>query len=198
MRKTFKSVIIAISIVCMGGVVTSCGDDNDGGLFGGIINIIQNLFNTGESYTYTGVGTAYTMTGSSETAQWQLVNAETTSFNNAQTVLTIGNNTGTLTLPNLTDGKVTFKDVVIYNLALNNEDASKTRFDFGENTSIDGSIVIDGTTYSAANLYIEQEKTYVTTTNIALEFSIYFDDNEDGDYSKVVNFTYEGVAEATE
>ena len=185
MKKTIKLAVLALATLTMGSVMTSCDE---------VTNLIQQLFNPGETYTYTGTGEAYTMNGSSKTGEWQLINENKTALTSAQVVLKCGSNTGTITLPNITDGKASMQNGVIYNLALNNENASKTTFDFGENTSIDGSLVIDGKTYTAANLYIEQEKTYVTTTKMVLEFSIYFDDDEDGDYSKVVNFTYEGAA----
>ncbi len=187
MKKAFKLLAIAFAALSLGTVMTSCGEDEN------IIDRILNWFKGGETYTYTGKGEVYTMDGLYSTSQWTMINDSATTVTDATVTMTVNSQTINLALPNMTDGKATIQDVVLYNLVPNNTDATKTRFDFGESTSIDGKLIIGDKTYETKNLYIEDKTTYVTTTDIVLELSIYFDDDDDNDYEKVVNFTYTGA-----
>ena len=49
MKKTLKLVVIAMAVVAMGGVTTSCSEDSP------LLNIIRNLFNPGVFICFTGV-----------------------------------------------------------------------------------------------------------------------------------------------
>lgn len=197
MKKTFKILAVAFAVLSMGAVMTSCDEDSTGGLIDRIINLLRNT-----TYTYSGSGEAYTMNdtnnGSSPTPQWKLINDDKTALTNAIVTVNSGSNTASIALPTpINDGKATITEVVIYDLVLNNDDPTKTKFEIGETSSIVGTLKIGSNTYEAKTLYIEPT-TYVTTTNIDLGFSIYFDDDDDGVYTKVVNFTYQGTAQTTE
>ncbi len=191
MKKTFKLLAIAFAAMSMGTVMTSCSEDGSGGFLSRIFNLFNN-----DTYTYTGQAVVYTMSGSSNTNTWNRLRNNDAVINNATVTINSSSSTASIALPTpITDGDVTITEVVIYDLALNNSDATKTTFDFGENTSIVGKLKIGNDTYDAKNLYIAPDKTYATTTNISLELQVYFDDNEDGDYTKVMSISYEGVGQ---
>ena len=60
-----------------------------------------------------------------------------------------------------------------------------------------GTIAYKGTTYSAANLYIETAQ--ATSGNISLKMTLYFQDpNKTDDYQMAINLTYTGQAVTTQ
>ena len=64
-------------------------------------------------------------------------------------------------------------------------------------TTINGTITVDGTSYTIRNLYFE--KAAATTTSLELVITLdYSTDSEGDDYSKAINFTYTGTAPAAE
>lgn len=64
-------------------------------------------------------------------------------------------------------------------------------------TTINGTITVDGTTYTIRNLYFE--KAAATTTSLELAITLYYStDSEGDDYSKAINFTYTGTAPSAE
>ena len=119
------------------------------------------------------------------------INGNQPSSRSLQVSLKAGN-TAEVAIPAFTDGKVTVNAITIYNLAMTaSSDNSYTILDLGENSRIDGSIIYDGVTYSAANLHIYSAQ--VTSAAISLDMDIFFQGSNDGtDYSKCVKFTYTG------
>lgn len=193
MKKTFKYVMVALAMLSAGTVITSCeGEDNF------LTQIINLLFNTGETYTYQGKATSLSLDGSTTEQGWvgNYINGNQPSSRSLQVSLKAGN-TAEVAIPAFTDGKVTVNAITIYNLAMTaSSDNSYTILDLGENSSIDGSIIYDGVTYSAANLHIYSAQ--VTSAAISLDMDIFFQGSNDGtDYSKCVKFTYTGTGIAT-
>ena len=197
MKKTFTRVIMALGILCSGAVVTSCDEDT----ITQIINIIGNLINTGQTYTYTGTATSLALDGSTTAQGWMgdYINGNKPNTYNMQVALKSGN-TGEITIPAYTDGKVTVNGITISNLVLSaSQDQSYTEISLDEsgNSRIDGSITYNGVTYTTANLYIANAQ--ATSAQIVLEMTIYFQGEEDGDdYSKAINFTYKGQTETAQ
>ena len=102
MKRTFKTALIALSILCMGGGTTRCDEETVAQL----ITIIGNLFNTGETYTYTGNATSQTLNGSKTTDGWRgtYINATdenpTGAYNFSGMQVSLNcSTTGTLTIP---------------------------------------------------------------------------------------------------
>lgn len=190
MKKSFTRVIMALAILCSGVAVSSCDEET-------ISQIISLLFNTGQTYTYTGTATSLALDGSTTAQGWMgdYINGNKPNTYNMQVALKSGN-TGELTIPAYTDGKVTVNGITIYNLVLTaSQDQSYTVISLDENgnSSIDGSITYNGVTYPAANLYIANAQ--ATSAQIALEMTIFFQKDGEDDYSKAINFTYTGQAE---
>ncbi len=202
MKKTFKHAILALAILCTGGMTTSCDSDT---LMQLATAIIGNLFNTGETYTYTGQATSQSMTGSITTMTWTAINKTTANptgayaFSNVPVSLQCGT-TATLSLPAYEEGNVKVNAVTIYGLSLKyDENQNMTNLEIGENSTIDGSMEYGGKTYEAANLYIENIKTIdkatATSGNLEVDMTIYFKSADETECTKAVNFTYTGVAD---
>lgn len=76
-------------------------------------------------------------------------------------------------------------------------DNSYTALSIADNSSIDGTIVYNNKTYTAAALYIG--KAQATSGDLALEMTIYFKENQnDEDFSMAINFTYNGQGVETQ
>ena len=212
MKKTFTRVIMALGILCSGAVVTSCDEDT----ITQIINIIGNLINTGQTYTYTGTATSQSLTGSADNKEWVYINATKSNpegiyeFQNMEVSLNSSKTgTGTLTIPAYQEGNVTTSLITISGLSMAvSSDQSNTKLSIGEESRIEGSLTYNGKNYTAANLSIAEaqstngdQKIEGTATSAALqlEMTIYFQGEEDGDdYSKAINFTYVGKAETAQ
>ncbi len=194
MKKLFKSALLVLAMLGTGLVTTSCNSET---LQQIIDTVIGNLFNTGQTYTYTGTATSQSLNGKYSTSEWRYINENKNTQLTNMTVQLKSSTTGTLTLSPYTDGAVTVNQISIYNLTMTTAaDQSYTSMSIGENSSIDGNIVYNGITYTAANLYIE--KAQATSGSITLNMTLYFQGTEEDDYSKAINFTYTGTAITTE
>lgn len=189
MKKLFKSALLVLALLGAGTVTTSCDSET-------LQQIIGLLFNTGQTYTYHGTATSESLTGSS--TQWHNVNQSKNTQLSNMTVQLQSGTTGTLTLAPYTDGAVTVQQITIYNLAMTAaSDNSYTALSIADNSSIDGTIVYNNKTYTAAALYIG--KAQATSGNLALEMTIYFKENQnDEDFSMAINFTYNGQGVETQ
>lgn len=199
MKKTFKYVMVALAMLSAGTVITSCeGEDNF------LSQIINLLFNTGETYTYQGKATSQILQGSTVEGQgWRGKYINETNSNptgistisSMQVSLECGQ-TAKLTLPAYTDGKGQTSTITIYNLAMTaSNDQTYTNLSIGDNSTIDGTITVDGQTYTAANLYIENAT--ATSGQFAFTGTIYFANADNTDYAIAINFTYAGASVAT-
>lgn len=194
MKKVFKSALLVLTMLTTGLVTTSCDNET----IQQIINtVIGNLFNTGQTYTYTGSATSQSLTGSYNSGKWNYVNQSKNTQLTNMTVQLQSKQTGTLSLAPYTDGDVTVQQITIYNLTMTAAaDQSYTALSIGDNSTIDGTIQYKGTTYTAANLYIE--KAQATSGNISLSMTLYFQDpNKTDDYQMAINLTYTGQAVTT-
>lgn len=185
MKKVFKNMMIALSFLSMGMVTTSCEE-------GGILSqLLPNLFGQTEIYNYEGSATSECLTGAASTMQWNYINTPTSVKITAPVRLTVKNSLTTLELPSYIDGKVTVNNVTLYDLAMAaSNDQSHTVLSVGESSSIDGSIQIGAATYNAGTVYIT--KAQATPESLILDMTIYFAAQNETDYTKAVNFSYNG------
>ncbi len=198
MKKTFKTVVLALAVLCSGGVMTSCDSD----AIAEVLNtIIGNLVNTGQTYTYQGSATTQTLrnTSTTSTASWSYLNSTsandgTIAISSMQVSLESSGATATLTIPTYTDGKATLNKIQIYNLVMTaNSDGSATTLSISDDSTIDGSITVNGKAYSASNLYIDRAT--ATSGAIDLKICIYFDSTDNpGKYIFATNLEYAGTA----
>ena len=189
MKKVFKSAMLVLAMLTTGLVTTSCDSET-------LQQIIGMLFNTGQTYTYSGSATSQSLTGSYNSGEWHYVNQNHDTQLTNMTVQLQSSTTGTLTLAPYTDGAVTVQQITIYNLAMTAAaDQSYTSLSIGENSTIDGTIQYNGVTYTAANLYIE--KAQATSGNISLKMTLYFQTANTEDYQMAINLTYTGAAVTT-
>lgn len=198
MKKILRRTAVAMAILCMGGMTTSCENDT-------ISQFFNNLFGNSQTYTFTGNATSQTCTGSMTNGNWRYVNA---SDNNPEgmfsfsgmTVEVSTSQTATLAIQPYTEGDVEVSQITICGLDMKaSEDQSYTILEIGEGSYFgEGcTLTYGGETYEPATLYIG--KAQATPTAITLEMTIYFRGKNDGeDCSKAVNFTYIGQAETTE
>ena len=199
MKKTFKCVMIALAMLSAGTVITSCESDDNF-----LSQIINMLFNTGETYTYQGTATSQILQGSTTEDQGWRGNYINATNNNPTGISTISSmqtslecgQTAKLTIPAYTDGKATTSTITIYNLVMTaSTDNSYTNLSIGDNSTIDGTITVDRQTYTAANLYIE--KATATSGQLAFTGTIYFANADNTDYAIAINFSYAGSSVAT-
>lgn len=189
MKKVFKLAFVALATLSLGSMMTSCDEEN------GIISIIKNLLNPGESYTYTGTAASQSLTGSYDKEEWYRINDKDSQFSNMQVTLKSTQTDATITIPAFTDGKVSVSATTIGGLTqtLNEEKTLTTLGIDMSTTTINGTITVDGTTYTIRNLYFE--KAAATTTSLELAITLYYGTDSEGDnYSKAINFTYTGTA----
>lgn len=193
MKKVFKLAFVALATLSLGSMMTSCDEEN------GIISIIRNLLNPGETYTYTGTAASQSLTGSYDKEEWYRINDKDSQFSNMQVTLKSTQTDATITIPAFTDGKVSVSSTTIGGLTqtLNEEKTLTTLGIDMSTTTIDGTISVDGTSYTIRNLYFE--KAAATTTSLELAITLYYSIDSEGDnYSKAINFTYTGTAPAAE
>ena len=165
---------------------------------------IDLIFNTFETYTYQGKATSQILQGSTVEGQGWRGNYINATNSNPTGISTISSmqaslecgQTAKLTLPAYTDGKGRTSPITIYNLVTTaSNDLSYTNLSIGDNSTIDGTITVDGQTYTAANLYIE--KAAATTLQLSFAGTIYFANADNTDYNIAINFSYAGTNVAT-
>lgn len=190
MKKLFKSALLVLALLGAGTVTTSCDSET-------LQQIIGLLFNTGQTYTYQGTATSQALTGSYSSGEWHYINENKNTQLTSMTAQLQSSTTGTLTLAPYTDGAVTVNQITIYNLTMTAAaDQSYTALSIGDNSTIDGTIVYNGTTYTAANLYIE--KAQATSAGLVLSMTLYFQAANTDDYQMAINLTYNGQGVETQ
>jgi len=190
MKKLFKSALLVLALLGAGTVTTSCDSET-------LQQIIGLLFNTGQTYTYRGTATSQALTGSYSSGEWHYINENKNTQLTSMTAQLQSSTTGTLTLAPYTDGAVTVNQITIYNLTMTAAaDQSYTALSIGDNSTIDGTIVYNGTTYTAANLYIE--KAQATSAGLVLSMTLYFQAANTDDYQMAINLTYNGQGVETQ
>ena len=145
-----------------------------------------------EDYAYTGTATSISLTGSFKSGEWNYVNRNlTTKFTDMKVDFQCGSSTGRLIVTPYTDGDVTVEQITISELVMTAaSDNSYTTLSVGENSYIEGDIYYNGTSYTAASLYID--KAQMASGSTALEMTIYFQDpNRTDDFQMAINFTFE-------
>lgn len=186
-----KKIFLALAVLCLG-TLTSC---NNPGLQQALAGMLANMMTPGSKQVYRGKATSLSMTGSANKANWNAINTRTaTEYNAAEMNLTASNgmsgNTMGLVIPAYTDGKVTVNQITVSGLVLTTSNTGQT-LSTGDNSTIDGTIVVNGTTYTSANLYIENAT--ITPSSLSVTMTIYFAGASDGDdYSKAINYTFTG------
>lgn len=201
MKKTLKLVVIAMAVVAMGGVTTSCSEDSP------LLNIIRNLFNPGETYEYTGSATSQTsniVIQDNKYAIGTAVNAKTENpegayvFSSMPVSLTTQNNVATITLPVYEEGVVKVSQLSMGNLTLTtNDEQTNTVLGIGDDGfTRSGTLTYNGKEYVFESLWIN--KANATTTSLELDLQLYFKASDESDYSLILCFTYQGTREATE
>jgi len=184
MKKLFRKALLFVSIISMGAFSVSCDSKTISAIFNNLIKL------QGTTYTYSGNGTVQELILQSDGESYQYGNATPSKFTGS-VVLTVNNTLAELTIPSMTVNGASMSQVKFYNLAMQSTN-NATKLDVGDSTSADGTLTVDGTTYSVSNVYIE---TAVTSQSIAITIlSIYFGDNNE----YAINITYTGTAQATE
>ena len=154
-----------------------------------VVSSQGDLFNTGQTYTYSGSATSQSLTGSYTSGEWRYANESQTTKLTNMTVQLQSSTMAHLTLAPYTDGVVTVNQISISSLEMTVASGGYTVLSIGDRSTIDGCITYNGVTYTAANLYIE--KALVTSIAISLEMTIYFQDsNKPDDYQMAINLTY--------
>lgn len=195
MKKVFKSMIVVLSFLSMGMLTTSCDENSS---IGGILsNLFGNLLGgQSEVYNYIGTGTSECLDASDK--GWTYINGtKPSALSSVPVKLSIQNSLATLEFPSYKDGQVEVHDVAFYNLALStSKDGSYSVLSVGEKSTIDGYIMYEGKKYNARSVFVEtksgSEGIRATTEGLLLDICIYFLSDSDTDYSKAVNFTYNG------
>jgi len=189
--KRVKAAFAAAALLLSGTTLVSC---DQAAVQQILTTVVSTLMSSGQTKVYAGKATSLSMTGSANKSYWNAINTRTaTAFSSASVQLQSGiSGTGTLVIPAFTDGKVTVNQITIYNLALtSSNNQASTNISIGDSSTIDGSIVVGGVTYTAANLYIETG--VATQQAINLTMTLYFASANDGDdYSKAINYTFTG------
>ena len=193
MRKIFRKAILSLCILSMGLVNVSCDSETITEL---ITILITNLVGQqGTTYTFTGSGTAQELIMQSD-GQYQYGNATPSKFNGTFSV-TVNNTVANMTVPGMTVNGATMSAINFYNLNMA-ATSNNTTLDVGDNTSAEGSLTVNGTTYNVTSVYIETEKEELRTTvtnqklNIPI-MSIYFGDN--GKFAMNLTFAGNGVTQ---
>ena len=213
MKKSFKHVILALTILCSGGVVTSCDSDAITPFVPVVVDIIKSFFNTGQTYEFTGSATSQSFTSADN---WETVAYLDASESNPKGIYEFASGvpvsitcntdtTATLTLPTYSEreGGVTVTGFTLgnLNLSISTDSISKDQFNTLEiseaNTTIDGKMTYDGVIYKAYTAQIEVAK--ATDSKLELDISMYFQGPEDaeGVCSKGVRFKFTGTKQET-
>ena len=184
MKKFLKRISMVLLMGTIGMSFTSCDSDT----LSILSSIIGGIFNQGETYTYQG--------GSKATAMFFVGDEERqnstpeTDFS-SQTVQIVARqaqngNVADLTLPDFTWQQVLVSGLKLYNLDLTTANNVSTLAINAENSSIDGTFIYGGKTYTAC--YAEIAKVQVTQTSILIDMVAQFDDeNENCKHS--INYT---------
>ena len=193
MRKIFRKAILSLCILSMGLVNVSCDSETITEL---ITILITNLVGQqGTTYTFTGSGTAQELIMQSD-GQYQYGNATPSKFNGTFSV-TVNNTVANMTVPGMTVNGATMSAINFYNLSMA-ATSNNTTLDVGDNTSAEGSLTVNGTTYNVTSVYIETEKEELRTTekkkklNIPI-MSIYFGNK--GEFAMNLTFAGNGVTQ---
>ena len=193
MRKIFRKAILSLCILSMGLVNVSCDSETITEL---ITILITNLVGQqGTTYTFTGSGTAQELIMQSD-GQYQYGNATPSKFNGTFSV-TVNNTVANMTVPGMTVNGATMSAINFYNLNMA-ATSNNTTLDVGDNTSAEGSLTVNGTTYNVTSVYIETEKEELRTTvtnqklNIPI-MSIYFGNK--GEFAMNLTFAGNGVTQ---
>lgn len=197
--KIIRKFALCLSVLAMGLSMGSCnmGDISkvlasrlqDAGTMQVLSTVLKNIAGSTVVTNYTGKATSQTLYSYEDS--WLYVNkSQTNSFDNhavALSVKTAGQaKYGSVTIPAYTDGGATLTAVNLYNLSMD----ANGKMDICDNSSIDGTLTVNGKTYTAGSLYIT--KAQQSASGLALEVTIYFSDGKD--YTHAVNYTYSGTA----
>ena len=161
MKKAFTKALLALSFLCTGTLVTSCDSETLTQLF----PLISNLFNTGETYLFSGSGTSrlYTINGDKTT--------ELNAYQYDMQVQLECTEMGTLTTQALSTQESS--EISITNLSLTPNDEQSYTILAPTNTSeITGTLTVDGRTLSAQTY--ELETAAATSEEIALKMIVNF------------------------
>lgn len=197
MRKVFKSMMIALSFLSMGMVTTSCEE-------GGILSqILGNLFDSGQTYNYTGKASSQTMSGSTIGQNWcytSFVNSTQSNpdgiyyFTDVPVSITCSE-TATIKIPSYIEGDVQTSEILLGSLVMTpNSSETYTMLSVGEDGfSHSGNMTYEGKEYGIESLYIDEDNTRATSTTLELDLIIYFKNNAETDITKAIRFKYSGV-----
>lgn len=187
--KCIKTSVLVLLTAFMPLTFTSCGENTD---WREIASIILNnlLGQQGVTYNFTGKGTMQVLqnTGGAN----GFVNATERLAFQGTLPLTVNNSAATLQIPSMTLGNYQMSNITFSNLVLravtNGNVTEYTSVEVGDNTTADGSITVNGTSYPVTNLYMETKATNTTLTITIM--SIYF--GQDNEFA--VNVVFTGTA----
>ncbi len=183
MRKTLRNIALALAIMGTTTITTSCDSNTIAQLF----PLISSLFNTGETYTFTGTAQSRLYTGSYRTDKWEEINGYEYELT---TMLECANELGNLTIQAMSTQGIS--QISVTNLSLTpNSDQTYTVMAPTQNSEITGTLTIENVTYTAIDCKF---KTAAATPNdMALEMTVYFQgSNESGDISKKLELVFTG------
>lgn len=190
MRKIFRKAILSLCILSMGLVFANCstlgnfGKNIDSNTLTQIITaLVTDLVGQkGTVYTFSGSGTAQQLVMRSD---GQYNSASDATNYKANMKVTTNNTFANLEIPAIKLKGCKMSIVTFYNLSMTTA-TNSTSLTVGDNTTADGTITIDGATYSVSNVYME---TTVTNQKLTITMmSIYFGENN----QYVMNLTYTG------
>ncbi len=190
MRKIFRKAILSLCILSMGLVFANCstlgnfGKNIDSNTLTQIITaLVTDLVGQkGTVYTFSGSGTAQQLVMRSD---GQYNSAGDATNYKANMKVTTNNTFANLEIPAIKLKGCKMSIVTFYNLSMTTA-TNSTSLTVGDNTTADGTITIDGATYSVSNVYME---TTVTNQKLTITMmSIYFGENN----QYVMNLTYTG------
>ena len=212
--KTFKTIVLSLSIMSVSITSVSCGEVGAGLLS----NLVANGANTGAAQTNTGATSTKTqlimagagllqqllqgnkeMAGKKQTyegtytAQLLSYDAKSKGYLNngaeksmkATTTLTIGSSAVAISMPAIATDKGSMTQVTLTNLV-----ATNNVYALSDNSTVtEGKLTVGGKTYDLANAYVQL--TVNGTTSCAYTASIYFDFNEASQqYMHAMNLTF--------
>ena len=184
MKRIFESVALCLAIAGAGLTTVSCDSDTITQI---LTEVLGNLLNTGETYSYSGSATLECLEGTYEPMNYKSVAKGTAKL---QVNLT-SSNTGTLTIQGFNLDKASMSSITISGLVMTtNNNQSQTTLALGENSAFgqNDSFTYNGKTYPASNLYIEEAT--ATSEQLKLKMTIYFGEG----MTDAVNLIYSGQA----
>ena len=188
MKKVFRTIALGLTIVGAGLTTASCDSDTIQQI---LTEVLGNLLNTGQTYTYSGAASIQCLEGPSTDQLSEVAKGTATLQVNLKS-----STTGTLTIQGFTikdtkgTGTAIMTNVTLNNLAMSTDSQqTQTTLSIGDNSSFgqNDSFTYNGKTYPAANLYIE--KATATSESINLKMTIWF-----GEMTDAVNLEYTGKA----